>query len=113
MDRQTINKEAIIAEYLAGETTYRALQAKYGCDFRTIHQWVQVFRGKKRVKKVTVKITPAPLISEQEPLPAEVKQLQKELRKAQLHNQLLNAMINIAEEQLGVEIRKKSGAKRS
>jgi len=40
-----------------------------------------------------------------------VKQLQEELRKAKLHNKLLNAIIDIAEEQLKIDIRKKSGTK--
>lgn len=113
MDRQNITKEAIIAEYLAGEISYRKLQAKYGYDFRTIHQWVLAFQGKKRVRKVAVKIPQTALLPEQEPLPVEVKQLQTELRKSKLENKLLNAMIDIAEEQLGIGIRKKSGAKRS
>jgi len=43
MDRQNIKKEAIIAEYLAGGTTYRKLSAKYGITFQSIHQWVQTF----------------------------------------------------------------------
>lgn len=113
MDRQEITKEAIIAEYLSGGITYRQLQTKYGYDFRTIHQWVQSFQGKKRTRKISVKIPQTDLHSEQEPLSAEVKQLQAELRKERLHTKLLNAMIDIAEEQLGIGIRKKSGAKRS
>ena len=44
-------------------------------------------------------------------LALEVKQLQEELRKAQLHNKLLNAMIDIAEEQFAIPIRKKRGAR--
>lgn len=111
MERQSITKEAIIAEYLTGGITYRQLQIKYGYDFRTIHKWVQVFQGKKR-KRVVVKNTPV-LLPETEPLSHEVKQLQAELRKERLHTKLLNAMIDIAEEQLGVSIRKKSGAKQS
>ena len=47
-----------------------------------------------------------------EPLPSDVQQLQEELRKARLHNKLLNAMIDIAEEQLNIDIRKKSGTRR-
>jgi hypothetical protein len=49
---------------------------------------------------------------QQEQLPTEVKLLQEELRKAKLHNKLLNAIIDIAEEQLKIDIRKKSGTKR-
>jgi hypothetical protein len=41
----------------------------------------------------------------------DVKKLQEELRKAQLHNKLLNAIIDIAEDQLKIDIRKKSGTK--
>ena len=35
----------IITEYLAGDKTYWQLQAKYGIDFRTIHDWVQKYKG--------------------------------------------------------------------
>ena len=111
MDRQTITKEAIIAEYLAGGITYRKLSAKYGVDFRTIHQWVQKFQGKERLKKPSGKKVSAVVMAAEPPLPADVKQLQKELRKAQLHNKLLNAIIDIAEEQLHISIRKKSGSR--
>jgi len=38
--------------------------------------------------------------------------LRKELEKTRLENKLLKAMIEIAEEQLGVDIRKKRGARR-
>lgn len=113
MNGQKITKEAIIAEYLAGGISYRKLTAKYGISFQAIHQWVQLFQGKKRLKKVVVKITPPVFSNEQEPLPVEVKQLQKQLHQAKLENKLLNAIINIAEEQLGIGIRKKSGAKQS
>lgn len=113
MERQNDPKEAIIAEYLAGEISYRKLSAKCGYDFRTIHKWVQAFQGKKRIRKVAVKIPKTTLLTEQEALSTEVKQLQVELRKERLHNKLLNAMIDIAEDQLKIVIRKKSGAKRS
>ncbi len=48
MGQKTIEKEAIIAEYLAGGTTYRKLEAKYGFDFRLIHSWVMKYQGKKQ-----------------------------------------------------------------
>jgi transposase-like protein len=108
MDKKAIEKEAIIAEYLTGNTSYRKLGIKYGIDFRLIHAWVMKYKGKKRTNK--------PKPKEQKvldtPMPNEVKQLQQELRKAQLHNKLLNAMIDIAEDQLKIDIRKKSGTKR-
>lgn len=103
-------REAIIAEYLMGGTTYRDLEKKYNVDFRTIHSWVSKFQGKPVSKGKSQK---SPKQSEQqEQLPTDVKSLQEELRKAKLHNKLLNAIIDIAEEQLKIDIRKKSGTKR-
>ena len=109
-DKTIQEQEAIIAEYLLGDTTYRKLGAKHGVDFRAIHHWVSRFQGKP-VKKVKPKIKPVDNLPKKE-LPSDVKQLREELRKAKLHNKLLNAMIDIAEEQLKIDIRKKSGTKR-
>lgn len=102
-------QEAIIAEYLLGDTTYRKLGAKHGVDFRVVHYWVSRFQGKP-VKKAKPKSKLNDDLP-REDLPTDVKQLQEELRKAKLHNKLLNAMIDIAEDQLKIDIRKKSGTK--
>jgi transposase-like protein len=102
-------KESIIAEYLMGETTYRKLAEKHKTDFRVIHSWVTKFQGKSVKKKQSNK--PKAQSVQEESLPTDVKQLQEELRKAKLHNKLLNAMIDIAEDQLKINIRKKSGTK--
>jgi transposase-like protein len=108
MDKIKIEKEAIIAEYLTGNLSYRKIGIKYGIDFRIIHSWVMKYQGKNR------KHVPKPKAqkAEEMPLSNEVKQLQQELRKAKLQNKLLNAMIDIAEDQLKIDIRKKSGTKR-
>lgn len=45
-DKTIPEQEAIIAEYLLGDTTYRKLGAKHGVDFRAIHHWVTRFQGK-------------------------------------------------------------------
>jgi transposase-like protein len=108
--KTTQERESIIAEYLMGETTYRTLEKKYNVDFRTIHSWVRKFEGKSVSKEKSQKSAKQSEQSEQ--LPTDVKALQEELRKAKLHNKLLNAIIDIAEEQLKIDIRKKSGTKR-
>jgi transposase-like protein len=108
MGKKEIETEAIIAEYLVGESSYRKLGIKYGVDFRNVHSWVMKYQG--RSPKPTMKLKQKK--EEEAPLSNEVKQLQQELRKAQLHNKLLNAMIDIAEDQLKIDIRKKSGTKR-
>lgn len=116
MNQKTIKteleKEAIIAEYLTSETTYRKLDQKYNVDFRIIHSWVTKFQGKAlqkpKRKPQTGQSPPKP----EELLPTDVKRLQEELRRVKLHNELLNAIIDIAEDQLKIDIRKKSGTKR-
>jgi hypothetical protein len=80
---------------------------KHGVDFRRIHSWVTRFQGKP-VRRIKPKNKPDADLPKEE-LPTDVKQLQEELRKAKLHNKLLNAIIDIAEEQLKIDIRKKSG----
>ena len=102
-------QESIVAEYLIGDSTYRKLGIKHGVDFRRIHSWVTRFQGKP-VRRIKPKNKPDVDLAKEE-LPTDVKQLQEELRKAKLHNKLLNAIIDIAEEQLKIDIRKKSGTK--
>ena len=103
-------KEAIIAEYLTGNESFRKLGIRYKVNFRRIHLWVTKFQGKPLKK--TKSVTPELPVSKKETLPTDVKQLQEELRKAKLYNELLNAIIDIAEDQLKIDIRKKSGTKR-
>jgi transposase-like protein len=103
-------REAIVAEYLEGDESYRELEARYGVSSSTLHNWVQksqlgsetAGRGDARGAGQVVEETDAG---------AEIKRLRQELRQVELHNKLLNAMIDIAEEQMGVKIRKKPGAK--
>ena len=108
MKYRTSQKEKIVSEYLMGELSYRNLGLKSGINFRMIHKWVMKYEGKKQKQKLTETVPQEDNI----PLSSDVKQLQVELRKAQLHNKLLNAIIDIAEEQLKIDIRKKSGTKR-
>lgn len=103
-------REAIVAEYLKGRTSYRKLAEKHHVDFRALHRWVINFQNKSVKKEKAIK--PQQETSQSEQLPTDVKQLQEELRKARLHNELLNAMIDIAEDQLKIDIRKKSGTRR-
>jgi len=103
-------KEIIISEYLKGETSYRKLEKKHGIDFRVIHSWVSKYQGKTMKKEKLEKVIVQPYQEEQ--LPTDVKQLQEELRKSRLHNKVLSSIIDIAEEQLKIDIRKKSGTKR-
>lgn len=95
----------VVREYLAGGTTYRRLSHKYGVARTTVHHWVKSGIGMESMCRAEAPV-------EERGDSTEVRRLKAELGKARLENKLLNAMIEIAEEQLGVDIRKKPGAKR-
>jgi len=44
---ENISKEAILAYYLTGTITYRALEAKYGIPSRSICDWVLEYQDRK------------------------------------------------------------------
>ena len=72
--------------YLTQKTSYRKLDAKYGLDVRMIHSWVMEYQGKnKRPSRASVKKT-----ADETVLPADVSQLQKEIRSLQLHKKFIN-----------------------
>ena len=103
-------KESIIAEKLTTKISYRKLGAKYKLSFQTLHQWVQDYQGKMRNRKSEKKIKLA-AVESGDYLPTDVKKLQEELRKARLLNEILNEVINVAEAELKIPIRKKFGTK--
>ncbi len=117
-----INKSAVVSEYLQGGVSYRELQTKYGCGLGTIHRWVHEYMEGKEYKAAEKEATlfkqVRAVLSDQEigmdeTMPSDIKTLQAELHKSRLHNELLNEMLNIAEEELKTPIRKKHGAGQS
>lgn len=114
MTKFKVTKEEIIAEYLAGGTTYRKLGKKYDFPASTISGWVLTYQGrmvnwreKTRRKKVKEQQIQQPQ------LPEDVKQLQTSLRKAELYTNLLEEIIRLSEEYTGIDLRKKFGTKQS
>jgi transposase-like protein len=95
------SKEQIISEYLTGDQGFRVLGEKYGVKARTIQTWVRAYR--KRTAPLSI-----PIQAEQS-----VDQLKKQLKQAQLKNELLEEMLRLSEEHTGIDIRKKFGTKQS
>jgi transposase-like protein len=114
MKKLNKRREAIVAEYLAGEMSYRDLEARHGISSSTLQRWVKAAEAGSGTEKpaAAADLGREVLGAGVEDVSKEVKRLRAELRKAELHNKLLNTMIDIAEKQMGIDIRKKSGAKR-
>lgn len=108
---QEEKRAEIVGEYLKGGVTLRSLGKKHGINFRTIHRWVKEDEGLKGPGSEEKKAWRG-LVTRDAELGSEVKRLKKELEEARLYNRLLNTMIDIAEEQFEIPIRKKPGAKR-
>ena len=107
-------KQEIINEYLLGKVGYRILSKKHGVSRSAINRWVMDFQGRFRSKSREIKSVNLPLMKQQdtqEKLPIEVAVLQKELAQERLRNKLLTAIIDVAEEELKIPIRKKYGTK--
>ena len=96
------SKEQIISEYLTGDEGFRGLGEKYGIKARTIQTWVRAYRKQTDSSSI-------PGTEEKR----SVEQLQKQLKQAQLKNELLEEMLRLSEEHTGIEIRKKFGTKQS
>jgi transposase-like protein len=112
MEREEIRLRAI-EEYLAGGVSFRTLGKRYKCHHSRIQRWVMA--KKKRTKTQELLKQQAKLItplSELE-MSTDVNRLQEELRISKIKILLLEATIDISDEQFGTNMRKKVGARQS
>lgn len=90
--------------------SYRNLVDKYGVPLSTVRRMI-MSKEKPILQSSSFKV-PAAKPTEEE-LPDDVAALKEALRKARLKIELLDNVIDIASKELGVDIRKKSGTRRS
>jgi transposase-like protein len=108
---QRERKALAIKEYLAGGTTSAKLGLKYGFGNASVSRWVVEERKKK--EKWELRAASLDAVNEREGMPTDIKVLQEELRIARINICLLEAMIDISDEQFGTDIRKKAGTRPS
>jgi transposase-like protein len=119
-------KQQCITEYLTQGTGYRKLAAKYGVSRTTINKWVMIHQGihnlplsEKQVKYNTSSMNSSKTkpsleqIENMDAMQAKIALLEKQLQWEKLRADALDTMINIAEKQLDISIRKKSGNQQS
>ena len=113
-------RQSIIDEYLVGGISFRKLGKKYGISNMTVNRWIWEYRCCVDNELLETKAANLQVMKEENPadqhvlpLAEQIKLLQKQLAQEQLHNRLLTAMIDIAEEELKIPIRKKYGTKQS
>jgi len=119
-------RQQAVTEYLTEGTGYRKLAAKYGVSRTTINQWVQIHQGihnipptEKQKKYYLSGMNSKPdnmsaaEHNQNSALIKKVALLEKQLAWEKLRAEALDTMINIAEKQLDIQIRKKSGPQQS
>lgn len=112
MDRNQ-NKPQIIKDYLAGGTTTRKLGLKYGYSYGYVGKMVRIYMkecDKDKLKRLQ-EFKNAEL--EGKELRMTEEELREALRISQIKVSLLEAMIDISDEQFGTDIRKKAGTRPS
>jgi transposase-like protein len=106
-------KRSVCREYLDGHEGLRALEQKYNLGNSRISAWLRSFGWEiKRAIYLSSYIMPA---KKDQEIPAEdsasVKLLKKQLEDALLEKELYRKMIEVAERDLKINIRKKSVTK--
>ncbi|HEY5327181.1 MAG TPA: hypothetical protein VIJ27_09280 [Mucilaginibacter sp.] len=113
MNYEEIRKQ-VIEEYLAGGVSLRTLAKQYNRAPTSIYRWIMA--EKKQTKRREV-LNPKPIIKIPLPelgsMPTDVAWLQEELRMSKIRILLLEATIDISDEQFGTDMRKKVGTRQS
>ena len=115
-------KDQIIQEYLMTGCGYRKLQAKYGISRTTICNWVQVYQGIHNLQPTDLqqkhyinpmaqknKKSESASCDNEAALLQKIAALEKQLAHQELKVLVLDTLINVAEKQLNISIRKKPG----
>lgn len=118
-------QQQAVKEYLIDGIPYRALAKKYNVSRSTINKWVLVYQGIHNIprshkqvsydlqqKALGKKSTP-PITIHSSELENKIALLEKQLEWEKLKSHALDTMINVAERELNIDIRKKHGTKQS
>lgn len=107
----------IVNEYLYSSATHEELMAKYNYGgYNNIYNWMRKFGlSKPSEDQIQLHRAMAKEIEKsslEQELELKIKKLEEDLKREQFKSKALSTMIDIAERELKVDIRKKSGAKR-
>ena len=107
-------KKIVVDEVLSGVLNKEEARFKYGIrGSSAVLNWIRTFDVDNKFKSMNPKKNPIKSGKSLEELEAENARLKQELDIEQLRNRALNVMIDIAERQFKIPIRKKPGAKQS
>jgi len=107
-------KAKIIEKYLEGNASFAMLSRQYKIHPGVISRWIRVIKnGRPVIRKKISKFTGMAQQQTIEQLQEQIKQLNRQLEDERIKAELYKKMIEIAERDLGIPIKKKYGTKRS
>jgi transposase len=107
-------KAKIIQAYLQGDVSFAMLSGRYRINPGVIGRWLRVIKnGRPVIRKKISKFTGMAQQQTIEQLQEQIKQLNRQLEDERIKAELYKKMIEIAERDLGIPIKKKYGARRS
>ena len=105
-------KFKVVQEYLETSISLKDLMDKHQIKGHScVNNWIRKFAGSNTTPNRRIMKQRSQSINE-DLLEQKIKNLEEELKREQFKTLALNTMINIAERELKVDIRKKPGAKR-
>ncbi|MGL5893963.1 MAG: hypothetical protein ACRCZM_05045 [Bacteroidales bacterium] len=106
---------ALLNEYFLSDLSAYTFERKYSLTRGRIRSWLRIFGLEDKPKLVTMpskeNLSQEALRKENESLRLELNRIKLDLKQAQMARDAYNCMIDLAEEQFKIPIRKKSGAK--
>jgi len=111
------SRRRIVSEVLSGTISKERARQIYGIKSKSaILEWMRVFAGLSR----NADINPIPLLKnmadekeEVSELKAQIRQLEEELKITRLKGKAYQIMVELAKQDYGLDLEKKSGAKQS
>ena len=111
-------KEQVVTAYRMGNDSLSIVAERFGLKYFTHHHWVYENNRSSQSSKSAI-LAPSNLVSVKEEnlspeaMGALIKELKHELSLEKIRSESLSKMIEIAEREFKIDIRKKSGAKQS
>ena len=109
---------SILENYLSSDLTKYSFERQNSLNNGTISKWLRIFAIPDKSSSAPIVMNPTSLEEKNERLQSEIRQLQIELKKtkaslhqAQMGEAAYKLMVELAEKQFNITIRKKSAAK--
>ena len=107
-------RDLVARDYETGDLSYSQVAEKYDLPSRELPKWwVRCYRKNQEIAPIEEIPMTEKEKQEVKALKKEIAEMKKRLKEEELRTLALSTMIDVAEERLGEEIRKKIGTKQS